>query len=143
MPAEARWPGCLADTYRARIAAKRRARAHVGKHYPAQFKAEVVLEVLREEKTLAQIGAERHVHPTMLHQCRNTVMKELPEVFARGERRSAERAEQEKKVHELYAEIGRLSTELEWLKKTASGYPSDRHSAPCVQPGRGFRAASA
>ena len=57
------------------------------KHYSAQFKAEVVLEVLREEKTLAQIATERHVHPTMLHRWRNTVMKELPEVFARGERR--------------------------------------------------------
>jgi len=33
------------------------------------------------------------------------------------QRGGAERAEQEKKVHELYAEIGRLSTELEWLKK--------------------------
>lgn len=87
------------------------------KHYSAQFKAEVVLEVLREEKTLAQIATERHVHPTMLHRWRNTVMKELPEVFARGERGAADRAEQEKKVHELYAEIGRLSTELEWLKK--------------------------
>ena len=87
------------------------------KHYPAQFKAEVVLEVLREEKTLAQIAAERHVHPTMLHRWRNMVMKELPEVFTHGERGSADRAEQEKKIHELYAEIGRLSTELEWLKK--------------------------
>ena len=54
----------------------------------------------------------------MLHRWRNTVMTELPEVFARGERRSPERAEQEKKVHELYAEIGRLSTELEWRKKS-------------------------
>ena len=87
------------------------------KQYPAQFKAEVVLEVLREEKTLAQIAAERHVHPTMLHRWRSMVMKELPEVFARGER-----AEQEKKVHELYAEIGRLSTELEWLKKKGARF---------------------
>ena len=66
--------------------------------------------MLREEMTLAQIAIERHVHPTMLHRWRNTVMKELPEVFARGERGGAERAEQEKTIHELYAEIGRLST---------------------------------
>ena len=49
-------------------------------------------------------------------------MKELPEVFARGERGGLERAEQEKKVHELYAEIGRLSTELEWLKKKGARF---------------------
>ena len=72
--------------------------------------------MFREEKTLAQIAAERHVHPTMLHRWRAMVMKELPEVFARGERGGAEGVEQEKKIHELYAEIGRLSTELEWLK---------------------------
>ncbi len=91
------------------------------KHYPAQFKAEVVLEVLREEKTLAQIAAERHVLPTMLHRWRNTVMKELPEVFARGERGSAE---QEKKVHELYGPI--LATDAGRARALRSGWKSRR-----------------
>jgi putative transposase len=86
------------------------------KQYSSQFKAEVVVEMLREEKTLAEIAAERHVHPTLLHRWRALALAELPEMFTRRERGRAERAEQDKKVHELYAEIGRLSTELERMK---------------------------
>lgn len=57
-------------------------------------------------------------------------MKELPEVFARGERGGAERAEQEKKVQEVYAQIGRLSTELEWLRRRPAGVTLGRGPKP-------------
>ena len=87
------------------------------KHYPAAFKAEAVLEVLREEKTLAQIAAERHVHTTMLHRWRQMVLEGLPGLFAHEDKSGVQQAEYEHKIHELYAEIGRLGTELEWLKK--------------------------
>jgi len=36
------------------------------KQYTAAFKARVVQELLKEEKTLAQIAAEYEVHPTQL-----------------------------------------------------------------------------
>ena len=36
-------------------------------------------------------------------------------------KRDAEKAEYEKKIHELYAEIGRVTTELEWMKKKGIG----------------------
>ena len=36
------------------------------KQYSAAFKARVVQELLKEEKTLAQIAAEYEVHPTQL-----------------------------------------------------------------------------
>ena len=36
------------------------------KQYSAEFKADVILEVLRGEKTLAQIASERGIHPAMI-----------------------------------------------------------------------------
>jgi transposase len=36
------------------------------KQYTAAFKTRVVQELLKEEKTLAQIAAEYEVHPTQL-----------------------------------------------------------------------------
>jgi putative transposase len=36
------------------------------KHYTDIFKAQVVLELLKEEKTIAQIASETGVHPTQL-----------------------------------------------------------------------------
>ena len=58
------------------------------KQYSGQFKAEVVLELLRGEKTLAEIATERHVHPTTLHRWRGLALAELSELFAHGERGS-------------------------------------------------------
>jgi transposase len=40
------------------------------KQYSAAFKARVVQELLKEEKTLAQIVAEYEVHPTQLKRWR-------------------------------------------------------------------------
>jgi putative transposase len=93
------------------------------KHYSAEFKAQVVREVLREEKTLGQVAGEYGVHPNQVAQWRDRVLAGLPELLSRkGEsKRAAEEAAREKQVHELYAEIGRLTTELGWLKKKA-GY---------------------
>lgn len=67
-----------------------------------------MVELLREEQTIAEIAPERRVHPTMLHRWKRQALEALPEVFARDRRLETERADYEKKIHELYAEIGRL-----------------------------------
>jgi transposase-like protein len=41
------------------------------KHYTAAFKAKLVLELLKEEKTLSQLAAEHQVHPNQLRHRRN------------------------------------------------------------------------
>lgn len=93
------------------------------KHYTAEFKAQVVREVLREEKTLGQVASEYGVHPHQVAQWRDKVLAGLPELLSRKgeEKRSATDAAHDKQVHELYAEIGKLTTQLTWLKKKA-GY---------------------
>jgi len=93
------------------------------KQYTAEFKAKVVREVLREEKTLGEIASQVGVHPNQVRQWRDKVLVALPEVFSRkGEDEvAAKDAAHEQQVHELYAEIGRLTTQLTWLEKK-SGY---------------------
>jgi len=75
--------------------------------------------VLRGEKTLAQIASEREIHPAMVVRWRKAAMEGLPAIFARedGGGDGVPKAEHDRKMHELYAEIGRLSTELKWLGK--------------------------
>jgi transposase-like protein len=89
------------------------------KHYTGAFKAEVVLELLKEEKTIAQISSEYGVHVTMLHKWKNAVVDNLSSVFEDESKKSAAalKKEHEKETSELYAKIGRLTTEVEWLKK--------------------------
>ncbi len=48
------------------------------KHYTASFKAQVVQELLKEDKTIAQIAAEYEVHPTQLNKWKSTALAGLP-----------------------------------------------------------------
>ncbi|MHB8184425.1 MAG: transposase, partial [Candidatus Desulforudaceae bacterium] len=34
------------------------------KRYPSSFKAQIVLEILKEEKTISQLASEHGIHPT-------------------------------------------------------------------------------
>ena len=97
------------------------------KQYTPNFKAQVVLELLKEEKTIAQIASEYEVHPTQLKNWKAEAIKNLPNLFS-DERKASRtaRAAQEKKVNELYNEIGRLTTQVNWLKKK-SGIDPDKN----------------
>jgi len=44
-------------------------------------------------------------------------VQELPQVFERRDRAADHLAAYEQQVEELYAEIGRLTTQVAWLKK--------------------------
>ena len=88
------------------------------KHYSAQLKAQIVQEMLKEDRTIGQIASEYGVHPTMLHRWKAQALAGLPSLFNKGDKAAGKAAAQhEQQVHELYAEIGRLTTQLNWLKK--------------------------
>ena len=88
------------------------------KRFTNQFKAEAALETLRSDKTLGQIASERQVAPTQLSQWRAIVLKGLPDLFADEQREiEKQKAAHEAETEKLYAEIGRLTSELNWLKK--------------------------
>jgi len=89
-----------------------------GKRISASLKAQIVLEALRDEKSVAQIAVENNIHPNQIHKWKKQALENFVQLFEddqKGER--AREAEHEKQVTELYAEIGRLSAQLSWLKK--------------------------
>jgi transposase-like protein len=87
------------------------------KHYSPAFKAQVVQELLREEKTVSQLAAEHGIHPTQLHKWRSIALEGLPSLFSRNDSTAALKAEHAEHVEDLYAQIGRLTTQLAWLKR--------------------------
>lgn len=89
------------------------------KHYTAQFKAQVVQEILKEEKALNQLAAEQGIHPNQLKRWKATALEGLPSLFSKDDKAVQTAVEHERQLTELYAEIGRLTTELTWLKKKA------------------------
>jgi len=85
--------------------------------YTSEFKAKAVLEVLRGAKSLNEIASEKGLHPSLLGRWKAEAIKGLPTVFDEGKRKAAERKAQEEKTQELYAQIGELTSKLNWFKK--------------------------
>lgn len=87
------------------------------KRYSPEFKARVTLELIREEKSVAELASEYGVHPVMLQRWKKQALDNFAKVFSREEQWEAVKAQYEKRIEQLYAEVGRLSTQLSWLKK--------------------------
>jgi putative transposase len=87
------------------------------KNYSPQFKAKVVQEILREEKSINQLASEYEVHVTQLRQWKRKVLEGLPDLFRADQDKNEDLRKLETEQERLYAEIGRLTTQLNWLKK--------------------------
>ena len=86
-------------------------------HYSAEFKAKVALEALKEQQTLAELGASYGVHPTLVAQWKRQLRDALPGLFA-DRRQKPDRSAEELQA-QLYQQIGQLKVELDWIKKKA------------------------
>ena len=87
------------------------------KRQSAAFKAQVVQDLFREEKTIAQLATEHGVHPNQLSKWKSTALRGLPGLFEGDNDVETLKAAHEVQLTGLYAEIGRLTTQLAWLKK--------------------------
>ena len=88
------------------------------KQYPPTLKAKIVLELLKEEKSIQELAAQYGIHLTQLRQWRQKALDELPHLFNREKQVShKELLEKEDLIAKLYEQIGRLTAELNWLQK--------------------------
>ena len=87
------------------------------RQHSGAFKAKVVVEALKGEKTINEIASRHGVHPIQLTQWKKQALDGLSGVFGDGGARAQRAAEEEKT--RLYEQIGRLKMELEWVKKKA------------------------
>jgi len=99
-------------------------RKKMQKQYTAQLKAKIVQEMLKEEKSFSQLASEYGVSTKQMGRWKAIALEGFPRLFE-PESHKMER-EYEAKIEELYAEVGRLSTELTWLKKKSGGYVTSR-----------------
>lgn len=88
------------------------------RNFTPEQKAKVVLEVLREEKTLNAIAADYEINPAQLSRWKAEFVSNVGRVF-RKDTDEAEKVAQsyEREKDELLKQIGQLSYENAWLKK--------------------------
>ncbi len=83
--------------------------------YGADYKAKVALAALKEELTLAQLTSKYEVHTTQIRNWKLAALDAIKGCFSKKQER--DKAEQDELTSALYEQIGRLQTELNWLKK--------------------------
>jgi len=86
------------------------------RHSPA-FKARIVAEALKEEKTITQIASEHEIHPNQISAWKAAALNGLPTLFERESKVQTDHAAHQQQLDELYSQIGRLTTQVTWLKK--------------------------
>jgi putative transposase len=79
------------------------------------FKARVAVEAIAGHKTVNEIAGAYEVHPSQVAKWKAEALKRLPEVLSDGRKGRAEGSSEAEA--RLYQQIGRLTMEVEYLKK--------------------------
>ena len=87
------------------------------KQYSAAEKTKIALEAIKGELTIAQISSKYGVHPTQIANWRKQALDSMQHGFAAKNGKAKTTEDQSELVDKLYKQIGKLSTECEWLKK--------------------------
>jgi len=78
-------------------------------------KAKVALEAAKGNKTVNEIAQEYGVHPTQVGLWKKALLENAGQLF--DVKRGAKTIDPQSDSERLYAKIGQLNMELEWLKK--------------------------
>ena len=84
--------------------------------FSAAFKAQVALEAIKERETLAELGHRFGLHSNVISKWKQEFLSHAAEVFVGPADKS--QAEAPLDAEQLYAKIGKLEMENEFLKKS-------------------------
>jgi len=94
---------------------------NIRRNHPPAFKAQVVLALLKEEKTINEICSQFSIHSTQAAKWKSKAIGNLSHLFE-DKLAGDQIKEKDRVIDDLYREIGQLKMELDWLKKKM-GYP--------------------
>jgi len=87
------------------------------KRYRPEFKAKVALAAIKGDQTISELSSEYGIHATSINQWRRELLQGAGQVFGTGGKPSAQDAANEALVEKLYAKVGQLTVERDFLSK--------------------------
>src|SRR5258708_34126088 len=88
------------------------------KKLEAGLKGKIALEARREDATVPELGKRHGVHPNQIYAWKKQVLDNVASLFGRGASGSGEgEEEREREAAKLYAKIGQLTVERDFLAK--------------------------
>jgi len=93
------------------------------KIYTPEFKAKIVKELMKEEKTLAELSSQYKIPSITIQKWHQQFLDGIETVFMKGKEEKKykeELASKEKQLERAYKEIGSLVTQINWVKKKCS-----------------------
>ena len=86
------------------------------RHFSAEFKTKIILEVISGAKPAAEVCREHNIKPQLLSQWKSYFLENAVHLFDGPERRS----EAQTRIEELERVLGQKTLEVEILKKASS-----------------------
>jgi transposase len=84
--------------------------------FSAEFKARVAIEAIREQQTLLELSRKHEVSPVLISRWKGEFLSNAAVVFTSAS--DAEKSDED--VEKLYAQIGKLKVEVDFLKKVSA-----------------------
>lgn len=83
--------------------------------FSPDFKAKVALEAIRERHTVEELARKYELHPTQINTWKKEFLSKAAAVFSGPDPEVA--TQKDADTEKLYAKIGQLEMENDWLKK--------------------------
>ena len=91
-----------------------------GESISAEFKFKVVLEVLREESTLAEIASKYNITSKSIQNWKREFLEHGKSIFNKSKelkKQKDELSQKDEYIDKLHGTVGELTVQLNWLKK--------------------------
>lgn len=85
------------------------------KSFTAEFKSKVAIEAIKGNRTISELASEFGVHATQINAWKKQLLESSRQSFTGKQQQNTAAAEAER--DRLYAQIGKLQVQLDWLKK--------------------------
>jgi len=87
----------------------------IRRSHSEEFKAKVALEVVKGEKSLAEIAGKYEIHQNLAVRWKRELEAKAAKLFVRKEDEQVKELKEEKE--KLYTALGKRQIEIDWLKK--------------------------